>query len=385
MLKKLAYMLVAALLLSWMIGCSSSSVDTSGSTDLSEQFGGYTADDEQVAFGDNALLDDAAAEEDYNDAMAAVPAVDSLIEDPDAGYYHLRIIWGNMLCDSTPVSYITPTDWSGSLTISRGATILRRVIRFEYGQDYIVPRTEPAAIAWVSQTSIHNDGIGVDLYVRTPQAQIDTTYIVDSLLDTTIVVIDTTTPDMEPVTVTFAAGPYTNTFTMDQIAALDTVIAIDANNSVAFCGFRFDHVPCGRGFMAGHWGYDDGGNGIFRGMWLNTVGYTVGYYDGTWAVDTLGVKSFVGKWIHADGSFGGFLRGQWDYHPGYHANQNALRRAGGWYWGEIYDANGDPIGLMKGNYRSHPQFRNGSMNGRWKLRCVGGAEGSIWDSQHDGF
>ncbi len=47
----------------------------------------------------------------------------------------------------------------------------------------------------------------------------------------------------------------------------------------------------------------------------------------------------------------------------------ARRRGGGRFKGGIYDAHCDEIGVLRGKYRSHPSFKKGFLQGRWKLRC----------------
>lgn len=336
--------LVAAFL---MGGCSNnpSGTDKTSGLNLTDEFGGYTASAEEVAFGDSELLAEAAATEgqEFDDAILLSPGVDSVIVDSTYERYRLRILWGQLRCDSTVGAV---TDWSGSLTVSNGVEVIKRVIHFELGQDYIPTRTDRSLIEWVSYTTIHNDGIAVDVYVPTDAS-------------------------VDPITVTFATGPYTREFSIDELMALDTIVYLDDadSNAVAFHAFRATHTYCPRGFLAGHWGFDEDGNGVFRGMWLSRAGFVEGYIDGHYGLDDDDRPVFFGKWITADGECEGLLRGTYGPNPNWHANDIARRRAGGWFAGSIFDANATEIGTLKGKYRSHPVFRSGFFTGRWKVYC----------------
>lgn len=199
----LLMILLAAL---WISGCSENPTNL-GETDpanLVDEFGGYRATSEQPGFGDDELLADDELEVEVNDPLLGSPEITALTSDPESGLFHLRIVWGQIPLDTTVTD---PIDWSGSLTITRGAEIVRRLIRFEEGQDYLIERTDRKLIEWVSQTTIHNDGIAVDLFVPPPILILDSTEVVDinDEGDTTITwVVDTLDP--EPVMVTFETG-----------------------------------------------------------------------------------------------------------------------------------------------------------------------------------
>jgi hypothetical protein len=341
--------LIVTLSAAWLflaIGCSDSPTNNTVATqtpDLNDEFGGYLPTNEEVAFGDAELASEAASDEEFDDPILLSPGVDSLIADTTGSYYHLRMVWGKLRLDT---SVTAVTDWTGSLTISSGAIVIRRTIHFELGQDYIPTRTDPALLEWVSYTTIHNDGLAVDLYVPYDSAVAPT-----------------------PVTVDFATGPYSRSFTINELAALDTIVYLADSNAVLFQAFELNRYRCARGFLTGTWGYDDQGNGIFRGLWTDRCGLVVGYVNGHFGIDDQGQKVFFGKWVSLDGRFEGFLRGKWDYQPSPYANPNARRHAGGWFAGEVLNADGTPIGVVRGKYRSHPQFKNGFLGGRWKVHC----------------
>ncbi|MFZ5979738.1 MAG: hypothetical protein ACOYVF_03820 [Candidatus Zixiibacteriota bacterium] len=369
MLRRLILPLFAVALLFWVAGCSDnpSTTDLTEETpDLNDAFGGYKATSEEPGFGDPELIEAESDGEEFNDVMLAYPSVDSLVSDDDAGMFHLRAVWGRLCYDST-VTVVT--DWSGSLTLSRGAEIVRRVIRFE-GNDYILPRTDRLLIEWVSSTTVHNDGIGVDIYVPLPIPTFDTTVIYTDT-DTTLV-IDTIMP--EPVTLTFETGPYSRTFTLEELAALDTTVYLDDSNAVSFQGMQFYRNWCARGFLDGVWGYDSTGQGVFRGKWISQHGFISGWLKGTFGVNDDGERVFFGKWINLNGDFEGLLAGT--YRPiGWTSNgEGAMKEkhyGGGAFEGKIYDADSTEIGVLKGRYHSMPEFRSSYFHGRWKLDCPG--------------
>ncbi len=370
MARKLLFPLLVVALLFWAVGCSDNAADPNlnNEVNLDDEFGGYTATPESPGFGQDELLDEAGANEEYDDPMLVSPDVSTIVQEPNAEYYHMRILWGQLRYDS---SVTDVTDWSGSLTISEGAEIIRRVIHFELGQDYIPTRTDRKVIEWVSYTTVHNDGIAVDLFVPPTY---DTTWVeeVDENNDTTLVpVVDTILPDLSTVTVAFETGPYSRTFTLSELVALDTIVYLDDadSNAVAFHAFRLDRVPCPRGFLAGTWGFDEEGEGEFQGVWMNRVGTITGYLKGTYGKNSSGLNVFFGKWISSNGEFEGFLKGIYGQRPSPHANPEAVRHAGGWFAGKIYNAGREEIGVLKGRYRSAPNYQGGFFQGRWKLRC----------------
>jgi len=417
-----------------MVGCSQNPSEPTNTTagDINADFGGYTATSEAPGFGDADLLADADGEVDYNDPLQVSPAVDSIMADSNAGFFVFRVAWGQLEYDS---SMTTPTTWDGSLTISRGAELVRRVIRFEPGQDEVLPRTDRTLIEWVSQTTVHYDGLLVDMYFPRPVPMFDTTLTpsIDTLFDTTWVdmydttqtpevdtlgdttwvtvidtiptpevdtlggdttwttVVDTTMPD--PVTVTFETGPYSRTFTLGELVALDTIVYLEDSNAVAFHAFKMDRLPCARGFLAGHWGRTEDSTGasvgVFRGMWMSRNGRVDGWLRGNYGRNEDGKHVFYGKWIDQSGNFEGLLSGTWGFQPNRHASDNARRHAGGWFAGKVYDDARSEIGILKGRFKGpdHP-VKAAYFQGLWRLNC-GDNAGVGWndpgDRDHDGW
>ena len=370
MTRNLVLSMLAVGLLLFAVGCSDQSTEpqSTGEFDLNAEFGGLTSTSEQPAFGNPSLLASASDETDFDDGMLYEPYMDSLLGDSNSGIVRMRAVWGQLALDT---SVVAMTDWSGSLTISRGGIVIRRTIRFELGQDYIVPRTNPDLLEWVPQTSVHNDGIVVDLVAPRPLSSIDTTitFEVDSLGDTTeIIVIDTVPPDYSPVEVAFETGPYSNTFRFDELRGLDTVITLEDSSEIAFTAFEYN-PRCPRGALSGQWGVDEEGNNRFRGRWLSQHGEVVGWLQGGYGVDDNGRRVFIGKWISENGGFEGFVRGTWRPHPNHHANEEAFRHAGGMFIGKIYSANRAEIGVLRGRFKASDEINRGFFEGRWRLHC----------------
>jgi hypothetical protein len=364
MLKRLLLPLLGAVLMIWAVGCSDNPTGTTGDTpSLTDEFGGYTATDEAPAFGDSELLADESEEEEIDDPILSSPSVQELANNVDAGMFHFRAVWGRIPYDSTVTQV---TDWTGSLTVSRGAIVIRRLIRFELNQDTYLPRTAKELVEWVSYTTVHNDGIAVDIFVPPVPPTLDSTWIDNGDGDSTLIV-DTIPSD--PVTLTFETGPYSRTFTLQELASLEEMVALDDGNKVAFHAVQWFHQICPRGVLAGRWGKDEEGNGVFRGLWFSGAGHVVGYLQGHYGQDDQGRNVFYGKWISRDGAFEGFLRGTWGQGPWTTIADVEHQCPGGWFAGRIFDADRNPIGSLSGHYGSAPDYRGGWFQGRWKLKC----------------
>lgn len=364
-------LILAALMLLMSWGCSDKPVEPTNATAPVDGFGGYTASNEAPAFGDPTLAAVATEEIVYDDPILGTPEVERLFGDPDAGLYHFRAVWGNLSYDSTETEWTT---WDGSLAISRGALVLRRVIRFEE-RDSVLTRTSRDSIQWVSATMPHNDGLAIDLIVPPMRPSLD------SLFDTivtpeneTIITINVDTIPPAPVTLTFATGPYTHTFTMPEVASLDTIVTLDNGLAIAFNGFRIERARCPKGFLSGKWGYNDEGQGVFRGVWMTYRGDIAGFLQGHFGTTDDNKNIFYGKWIDESGRFEGLLRGHWGPMPDEHADDNGFLHAGGWFRGKVYTADGLPIGILAGRYKSDDNAESGFFMGRWRVRCFTPAE-----------
>ena len=350
-MKRMSILLVLLAALGLVFGGCSSTTDPTTPTSNLEDFGDYTAENEAPNFGnpDIAELTADDSEKPIDDPVALSPVVDSVenLEHPDI--FCLRVVWGNLQGD-TGVTDLT--DWSGSLTLSRGAVVVTHTIRFEPGQDYLLPRYNdsgfyvPEELHWVSQTSWHFDGLATRLFF--PPVVVDTS--------------DTNAVEPEPVTVTYESPQLTITFTMDELEDLDTLVSIGFGNAVSFQAQRCDRMPHLKGHLIGRWGRDDEGNGIFYGRWLSNRGRLMGTLEGEWGIDTTGARVFVGKYIDTEGNFTGFIKGLW-------RDRGRGRNASGQFRGRIYDADREPIGVLKGHFKKGETRKGGYFAGRWCVGC----------------
>ncbi len=373
------------MLLLAFVGCSDSPTDTSQSTeelDLSSEFGGYTATSESYAFNEPQLITESSNDVDFNDPILSSAGFDSLAEHPFAGRYHMRIVWGQLRYDSTHTS---ATDWSGSLQISRGGEVIRRLIHWELNQDFILPRTERTLIEWQSQTTVHNDGIAIDLIVPPLPPIFDSSYVweYDAVGDSTeVLVVDTTFIISDDVEVTFTTGPYSRTFSLQELESLDTVVTLSDSNAVAFHALKLDRRECPAGFFNGFWGYDENGQGLFRGMWIAEDGSISGFVKGHYGVNDRGENVLFGKYVGRNGQFEGFIKGR------YHENQDNMHDStmvGGMFQAEIFNTERAQIGVLDGRYRSSDSVERGFMQGRWKNRCRASVVDSTDDTWNDGM
>jgi hypothetical protein len=383
MLRRMLLLTMGLATLLFAIGCSDNNAPAQPApTDNNSQtneFGGLTTDPELPAFGDSTLVALEDTEEAVDDAIEQNPQVVSLINDPDLDMFRFRALWGQLQFDS---AHTEITDWTGTLTVSRGALVIRRLIAFELNQDGYFPRENPETVRWFSFTSVDHDGIEVDLLVRRLDPVLDTTFVVDSLGDTTFVV---DTLPAEPVTLTFATGPYTRTFTLPEVAALDTVVTLEDSNSVAFKGMQIIRNACPRGIVVGQWGFDADSGGVFQGLWRDRSGCVSGYVRGYYTEDSTGARAFHGKWINRLGQFEGFIGGTWGPNSDDDTGNRARRCAGGWLKGSIFDNNGDEIGTITGKYKSARRFPGGWFEARWKLTCSVPDTGEPLEIYEDGL
>jgi hypothetical protein len=325
---RLDFWLAAGALLSLLIlsGCSDSApssqlVDDS-QLNLTDTYGGYTAAGEPPGFGDEEILT-ADNSQPAEDAMANSAVVDSLKRLADRDVYSLELLWGNLEFDSSATEI---TDWSGSLSVERGAIVAVRLIAFERGDRLIRPRRVCSHLEWVSYTLPHFDGMLVFIYDPQP---------------------DSFATENQ---VTFSTTPYSRTFTMSELASLDTVIDV-GENQLSISSFKTEPLACQNGFFQGRWHRQGkGDSGKFHGRWLSADGYLLGHVKGHFGIRDDGEQVLFGKWIGLGGSCRGLLRGEWGFDP-----QNNDRSAAlGWFAGEWDNAAGTRTGDFEGNWIAAP-------------------------------
>lgn len=365
MLKKTLYLAIVMSLLVWAAGCSDNPTGIVGDTEnLAEEFGGYTATAESPGFGDPELIASEGDEVEVDDPILTSGAVQEIVNNDATGMYRFRIVWGRIPYDSTVTE---ATDWSGSLSVGGGALVVRRLIRFEPEQDQLLPRTDRHLVEWTSATTVHNDGIAVDIYLPPQRPVVDTSYSVDSSGDSSMI-LDSLLPALPMFT--FETGPYTRTFTFEELVSLNEVVELDDGNKVALHALVIPRNVCPRGIMAGHWGVDDEGNGVYRGRWYASNGRMAGYMRGHYEQNDAGENVFYGKLIDRTGRFEGFIKGVWGANDPNTDDSIRHRHGMGWFNGRIFDSERNVIGSAMGRYGSAPDVRGGWFGARWKLFCA---------------
>ncbi len=341
MFRKLILLTLALAFTGLLVGCSDKTNEPDDLSSLESEFGGYLPTDESPGFGDPVLVSEIIEDEEFDDPVLVEPETEEIINSATS-IYAMRIVWGRLEYDSLVQ---TVTDWSGSLNVSWGGMVLRRVIKFEPFQDWIIPRTDRKKIEWVSKTTVHHDGIFVNIY-QPPS----------------------TTDDIK--TVSFITGPLEITYDVNDLARLDTIICLDDGNAVAIHAHKLHFNACPRGFLAGLWGRDANGNRIFFGKWMNHNAAIMGHLKGRWGSDPNGNPApvFYGKYIDTEGNFKGLLKGVYGPVPSV-TSANVIGRVG-FFRGYFYDANRNILGVLKGHYRNRVTGSGmGYFQGRWRTFC----------------
>ncbi|MBD3179013.1 MAG: hypothetical protein GF417_05115, partial [Candidatus Latescibacteria bacterium] len=120
--------------------------------DLDSPTGGYTATDEQPAFGEPENFVFADNEIEYEDGYQNSEEYREKVQTRGTRKFRLRTLWGRLersYQDST-ISDCCPVDFSGQLTFKAGVAIVERTIGFEI-LDYVY-REGRSTIKWVSHT-----------------------------------------------------------------------------------------------------------------------------------------------------------------------------------------------------------------------------------------
>lgn len=314
--------------------------------DPDDPFGGFTMTDEEPAFGDPDLLAGAAEEADAGDGMRNHPEIGAMDEDPDVRIYALAIVWGNLpgqevrhgeRCEADGTDY----DWSGSVSVTTGAMVLKNTISFErrQGDRVVFPRTDRQTIEWVSHTGCGHDGLRLLVYQRPA--------------------------DEAGGILRFETALYSSEVPISSLAEMDEVIDVDAEgNQVRFLGSAvLPHEQTGRGFMRGRWGVMAPGDSVghFQGIWVCARGRVEGYMRGYYGHNDAGRRVFFGKYIDERGGFRGILRGTWNPAP---QEGRPLEGRRGTFEGRWLDDGGRHDGDVAGRWH-HREGGPGCFDGRW--------------------
>ncbi len=294
--------------------------------ELEKENGGLNMADEVAYFGDATELEDATLTElPFDDAIANDQTVLSMKQKPDAVVFHTTVLWGQF-----PLNWDnkTPRNWSGVLTVNRGAMVVGHTVAFEGKTDNMLPRPNPQTVAFTSATLPHVDGMRLAIIDPDP-------------LNTTPLTLTYATPNGPVFSAPIKAltnGPQSKV--VDE--AGNRIVAISVPQPVDLCNF---------GMLGGRWHRVAEGRGRLMGPVADAKGDMVGHVRGIYGKRANGNKVFFGKYINKQGMFMGIFAG--NYNDG-HFEGRWLHRAG-------------EIGKLGGEYRETipgPET-GGHFLGRW--------------------
>jgi len=295
------------------------------------------------------------------DPYESNPGVQNILRARGARLFEFRAIWGRLanLTDSSAAD-TCPLDWSGTLRLEGGIIIIKQAIAFEPGDS--ISRIDKSTISWVSRTGPGIDGIHVRLVVPARS--------VDSLV----------TPMLK-----LSAGPYSRTFTMEELVALNLVEPVDECGNAISIASVLAPFGCPHGQLMGGWKAtppdtltsSDSTNvdgmvlGVYRGVWVGAHGLIGGYLRGVFGINAAGERVFFGKYIDLQGHFMGILRGTFGKPGEFALDEASTGRAGrphGWFSGEWIDENINVQGRLRGHWIAAEEGK-GLFHGIWGMRC----------------
>lgn len=249
--------------------------------------GGLDMADEAPEFGEPQAFDEAAIEPDrpVDDPMASDPATTAALDAPGAALFHTAVVWGQMPPDFRNRD---GHEWDGTLSINRGAMIVRRTVGFEDATDALTPRSDRLSVSFRSMTLPHMDGLLLTIADPEPEAA-------------------------EPLTVTYTAASGTVlSATMAELVNGPVSVEVDASgNRVLATAIREPADPCAHGTLRGRWHRVDEGRGRLIGVVADAEGETIGHVRGVYGRRRNGDQVFFGKYIDEGGRFQGLFGGQY--------------------------------------------------------------------------
>ena len=306
--------------------------------DINNEDGGYDASTESPGFGDPSFTSMFVEDEPANDPWENDPGVIAMGEDPGNVVAYARLIWGQ-LQHNPEITEIT--DWTGNIWVDSGAIVVKRLIRFESGTDWVDERQMETALGVVSQTTVHNDGLLLQIINDEP-----------GLGDDNLLHVE--------------LGEFIYSIPVDSLDGYHELVDVDELGNQ----FSINAVPkldCPNGFMNGIWVEGETDRGILRGGWFSWEGELMGHYRGHWGISEEGDSLFRGKLIDLDGNFWAMLRGHWVDHQQRHGDGDYFGRWLTPVRGEEpdeFEAEGPVWGFYKKGF-----MRRGHMGGRWMEWC----------------
>lgn len=328
---KTSAMVLGTLAAVFAIGCGAARDDRDESAEAEEigaalelDNGGLTVDDEAPMFGDEPIFAEAAdPETPVTDELEATPTVMEMNQKPDAAKIEVALLWGQLPGN---LQNKTPYNWSGKVSVSRGAILVRRTIRFEDKGDQLLPRKDPQVVAFTSVTLPHHDGLRLTVLDPTPLAP-------------------------EPLTLTYENkdGIIYSAPIGELIGGPETVPVDEAGNRFVGVAMAKPVDVCQFGMLGGKWLNVAPGRGKMIGLVTNAVGDPIGHVKGLYGQKKNGEQVFFGKYIDDQGHFRGIFAGKY---------------GDGHYQGKWLHASGE-VGALGGHYFDAPAKPGGKFVGGW--------------------
>ena len=314
--------------------------DPPATPDLEAPLGGFTAADEEPAFGEPSIAEMVEAEMEFEDPIGDDPEFVTLASDPRVRSYAVSILWGRLDRSAGDSPAEDQLDWSGRLRLSRGAALLERVVDFEPVDQVAEQRFNARELRWSSHEGAGHDGLRISIWNRNTLAA-DSLYI--------------------------ETGPFAGAWAVEDLASIDFLADIaDTDQQIAIRGIPISG-ELREGFAQGYWreAHDDG-PAEFAGRWMGARGEVVGFVRGIYGSTVAGERVLFGKWIDREGTFRGFLRGTWNRPPDFSRLQSAEFEA------DLLAPSGSgaaPIGRVQGRWRIGSGQGEGAFEARWCLDC----------------
>ncbi len=296
---------------------------------VNELNGGLDMEDEAPLFGDQDLFDSAAIVDEVavTDSMSDNEEVVAMHLNADAVRINAAIRWGQIPFNPDAQG---PVDWSGTLSVNRGAILVRRTVAFEQATgDGLEPRENLRSVSFRSTTLPASDGLRVTI-------------------------IDPNPLDAEPLRLDYsdASGLVHSIAVGELLAAPQSFDVDDRGNRIVAVALRHrEDTDCRSGFMRGRWHQVVRHGGRLLGRVRNAQGEPLGHMRGVYGQRDNGNKVFFGKYIGSDGAFRGIFAGR--YRDGH-------------FRGRWMNRSGD-VGALGGRYRETipgPEV-GGHFLGRW--------------------
>ncbi|MBT8492458.1 MAG: hypothetical protein KJO07_05325 [Deltaproteobacteria bacterium] len=327
----------AALALTASIGCQAQDSDadligddeSSVASALEQDNGGYTMDDEPELVSDELLaaadLDEVEDVEEEALDPTVTDETDEMMNRPDAVLIHGALVWGQFPFNP---EFQEPKNWSGRLSVNRGAIVVRQTIAFEPATDRLLPRRSRLFVDFTSVTGPHHDGLRLTIIDPTPE--------VDQPLEITY-----STPD----------GEVLRMDVRDLVGEPQRLLTDDLGNHLVGGAVAQAIDNCANGFLAGRWHRIGPRGGVLLGRVRGPMGGLRGFMRGLYGQNAEGEKIFFGKYVGLAGQFRGIYAGTY---------------GDGEFRGRWIVRTGDK-GVLGGHYReSAPGPRiGGHFIGRW--------------------